>query len=93
MHGHEPHGIHLQCRVRHLAQIPLFREQNQIADAIEQCLHRRACRHGALVAQEIEELPYRDRPHAVADARAGRHLADEIGAVEEEGRRHVPGRR
>ena len=42
VHGHQPHGIHMQCRGGNLAQIALFGEQHELADAIERALYRQA---------------------------------------------------
>ena len=90
MDGHQADGIHVKSRGRNLAKIALFGEKNELPHPVKSALDGSARAERAAIADEVEKLPKRHRPHAVAHGVENGKTCENVGSIEQIGRKEFP---
>src|ERR1700737_1050241 len=80
---HQTDRVHMQGACGNLTKVAFLGKKHELAHAIERARDRSPGGNRAAIAYKVQELPYRDCLHLVADALSPGGLRKQVGAVEQ----------
>jgi hypothetical protein len=79
---HQTDRVHVQGTRRDLPKIAFLGKKHELAHAVERALDWRPVSNRAAITYKVQELPYGDSLHPVADALSRGGSREQVGTVE-----------